>query len=85
MEETTPNQGGVHVELIFNNGILGFALFCAPGEPYELCMVDAEEKKIIIRIGKFNTLDEVNAEYRHFCDTFVSAMRKIEWDVESPV
>jgi hypothetical protein len=80
MEETMiTDQGEVRVELIFNNGVLGFALFSSPGAPYELCLVDVEDKKIIVRVGNFKTLEEVQTEYRHFCDMFVSAMRKIEW------
>jgi hypothetical protein len=79
MEEANENQGDVRIELPFNGTVLGFALFTHPDNTLELCMVDVEDKKILISLGTFADINEVQQEYRHFVDTFAIAMRKIDW------
>ena len=74
------SAGTVEVQFPFDGCSFGFALFNhQPDNTYELCMVDAASTQILLSIGKFNTIDEVQEEYRQFVDTFVMAMRKIEW------
>jgi hypothetical protein len=80
MEENESTQGEVRLEFPFDNCSFGFAVFTHAVDRLELCMVDAGSTQILISIGTFKTMDEVQEEYINFVDTFAMAMRKIEWN-----
>ena len=81
MEDTVTNQeSAVRLEFPFKGHPFGFALFTHSKYSYELCIVDAEAIKILMSIGTYGTLNEVQNEYRYFVDAFALAMRKIEWN-----
>ncbi len=80
MIEKQEDNGTVELQLPFQSCTFGFALFHHKlRNVFELCMVDAGSTKILLVIGEFATLEEVQTEYRHFVDTFTMAMRRIEW------
>lgn len=81
MENTAATQeGAVRLEFPFNGYKFGFALFTHSKYSYELCIVDADAIKILMSIGTYSTLNEVQNEYKYFVDAFTLAMRKIEWN-----
>lgn len=73
-------SGSVRVEFPFESCSFGFAVFQHAVNRLELCMVDAASTQILMSIGTFETLDQVQEEYKNFVDTFTMAMRKIEWN-----
>lgn len=74
-------SGSVRLEFPFKSCSFGFALFEHEPNRLELCMVDASSVQILMSIGTFATLDEVQNEYMYFTTTLASAMRDIEWNV----
>ena len=74
------NEGEVRLEFPFKGYTFGFALFKHGPNNYELCMVDAASLQILMSIGTFETLNEVQNEYMYFVDAFAIAMRDIEWN-----
>ena len=80
MEENESTQGEVRLEFPFENCSFGFAVFAHAVNRLELCMVDAGSTQILMSVGTFETLDQVQEEYKNFVDTFTMAMRKIEWN-----
>jgi hypothetical protein len=80
MEENESTQSEVRLEFPFDNCSFGFAVFNHAVNRLELCMVDAGSTQILMSIGTFETLDQVQEEYKNFVDTFTMAMRKIEWN-----
>ena len=80
MEENELTQGEVRLEFPFENCSFGFAVFKHAVNQYELSMVDAASTQILLKIGTFEKMDEVQEEYKNFVDTFTIAMRKIEWN-----
>ena len=80
MEENVLPQGEVRIEYPFPSCPLGFALFTHAVNSYELCLVEVVTTQILLRIGIFETMAEVQEEYKHFVDTFAVSMRQIDWN-----
>ena len=77
---TEQAAGTVRLKFPFKSCSFGFALFEHEPNRLELCMVDAASVQILMSIGTFATLDEVQNEYMYFTTTLASAMRDIEWN-----